>query len=75
MIGAMPAVAVRHERRKQKSSHSLLLTGGAGGGSAPVPADLKHHQLKVARPSDLVLRPHKKKGDSNATGTPGGGAW
>ena len=71
MIGAMPAVAVRHERRKQggKTTASSLLGlqkgGGAGGGGS--------------RPNALLLKPHLSKGAGGGVGagdghTPGVGS-
>ncbi len=60
MIGAMPAVAVRHERRKQKGKSTAssilgLQKGGPGGGGA--------------RPNALLLKPHLSK---TAAGVGGG---
>lgn len=53
----MPAVAVRHERRKQKNSKAHLLDGT----TAPL------------RPNQLHLKPHNNKSASSSNPHEGGG--
>ncbi len=54
MIGAMPAVAVRHERRKNKS--------GGGGVKTTASSILGLQKGVHSRPSALLLKPHLAKG-------------